>query len=71
MKTLPPIDLKEDKRYEAKEFKTEIEYRECRHTDVKLNETRTELMCKCGVSWTGPRLQELERLFLDRNEKII
>ena len=60
---LPDLDFKEDvKKYQAFEVVTDLSFKGCKHKDVELNETRTILRCKCGASWTGPRLGELKQL---------
>ena len=60
---LPDIDFKEDKeKYQAFEVVTDLSFKGCKHKEVELNDTRTELKCKCGASWTGPQLGELKRL---------
>ena len=70
MKSLDPIDLKEDQeKYEAKSFSTKLEFRNCKHPELFFNENRTELRCtKCSVSWSGSRMSELARLL---NAKVI
>lgn len=55
---LPPLDLKE----EADKFKAlyetkEIKFDRCKHKNVKFQNGM--LVCPCGASWSGPRLQEL------------
>lgn len=55
---LPPLDFSEDKaKLKAHEEVREIEFRNCKHKDVKYADG--SLKCSCGVSWTGPRLNEL------------
>lgn len=64
MQSLKPLDFKEDvEKYQAKEIKTEVLYPHCNHKQIKLNETRTELRCVCGIAFSGPRLGELQQLF--------
>ena len=54
---LPPLDLKEEEKFEALSEKKEVKFVKCPHKDVKfLND---KLICKCGAVWSGSRLQEL------------
>jgi hypothetical protein len=68
---LPNLDLKEDQeKYESKSFAKEVKFKSCPHKEVSFNESRTELMCKCGASWSGSRMGELARLLsIDRIKK--
>ena len=65
---LPDIDFKEDKeKYQAFEVVTDLSFKGCKHKDVELNDTRTELKCKCGAGFFGPRLQELQVLLTSQH----
>jgi len=55
---LPPLDFTDDvTRYEARQEKEDINFNKCNHSNVKFQ--RGMLICPCGASWDGPRLNEL------------
>ena len=55
---LNPLDLtKEVERFEAFSEKKEVKFDKCQHKGVKFQDG--QLVCPCGASWSGPRLQEL------------
>ncbi len=58
---LPPLDLEEEKKFEAFGEKKEIKFEKCSHKNVKFQDGM--LICPCGASWSGPRLNELFDLF--------
>jgi hypothetical protein len=56
---LPPLNLEHEvKKYDAKEVKHTVVLGGCKHKSVKFE--NGELRCKCGASWSGTRLHELE-----------
>jgi hypothetical protein len=57
---LPPLDLDEDKQYDPYCETTKIDLKRCKHKDTKI--INGQLRCKCGVGWSGFRLQELQEL---------
>jgi hypothetical protein len=62
---LPPLDLKEEKdKYEALYETKEVKFEKCKHKGVKFQNGM--LVCPCGASWSGPRLQELFDLLTKR-----
>lgn len=55
---LPPINFKEDiEKYEARQEVLELSSQRCMHREVRVE--GTQLVCKCGAAWSGPRLIEL------------
>lgn len=64
---LKPISelLAEDiKKYEAFSESKDISFNKCLHKNLTI--ANGELRCKCGISWSGPRLHELEKILLNR-----
>jgi len=61
-KKLPPLDLKEEAdKFEALYETKEVKFDKCKHKGVSFKNGM--LICTCGASWSGPRLQELFDLF--------
>lgn len=57
---LPPIDFKEDKKYDHYSESKEVKFEKCNHSDVKI--ANGELRCKCGIAWAGTG-SEIKKLF--------
>lgn len=65
---LPKLDLKEDiEKYDALAEKLDVKFVQCDHKGALINDTRTALVCKCGVAWGGQRLGELKELLDKQN----
>lgn len=59
-KPLQPINHNDDiKEYQAYSEKKEIVFPHCTHKDIQFLKDRHELVCKCGVAYSGERLNEL------------
>lgn len=55
---LKPLDFtREVKKYKAFSEKKELNFDKCDHSKVEYK--NGALVCPCGASWSGPRLQEL------------
>ena len=64
-KKLKPLELKEDnKRYKARHESKKVKFEKCPHNKVEFK--HGALVCPCGASWTGARLQELFDLLTKR-----
>ncbi len=58
---LPPIEHTEDiQKYSARVETKEVDFKNCKHTNVRFKDG--DLVCDCGASWSGPRLDELYKL---------
>ncbi|MCC7571443.1 hypothetical protein KO465_09040 [Candidatus Micrarchaeota archaeon] len=61
---LPPIDFKDEEKYDPVSESTTIDLKRCSHKSAKI--VNGELRCKCGAAWRGFRLSELQELFQNR-----
>lgn len=59
MDKLPPIDHSQDKDFQPHQESKEVSFPGCSHKTIQFDKERHELRCKCGVAFTGPRLNEL------------
>lgn len=66
MSKLPPLELEEDNKLGAYNETTKVAFRGCKHESIYFDRENHELRCKCGVSYTGPRLGELYNALHDR-----
>lgn len=58
---LPPIDFTEDiTKYEAKAITADTNKPRCNHKQIKW--VNGQLVCTCGVAYSGARLDELYKL---------
>lgn len=58
---LPPLDFTEEqKNFEAKAEKKEIQFPTCTHTNVTMKDGW--LRCSCGAGWTGTGVDRLYKL---------
>ena len=59
--------IKEDvEKYQAKGFKTEVNFKKCDHKQAKI--VGQEIRCSCGAAWKGSNLIKLFNL-LTKQEK--
>lgn len=42
----------------------EINFKHCKHKQVKYNKEKSALICDCGAGWEGERLDELYNLLV-------
>jgi ribosomal protein S27E len=61
-KKLPPIDFKEDEKYEAFSESKDVSFNKCTHKNITYNQEHHEIRCTCGSVWTGPQLDVLYKL---------
>lgn len=63
---LQPLNLDEEvQKYEAFAETTEVSLKKCKHKTVRYE--KNAIICTCGASWTGSRLDELYKLLIQQD----
>jgi hypothetical protein len=66
---LPPLDFKEEEKYEAYSETTTLKGNKCDHSSVKV--VGSKLVCPCGAGWEGAGIQKLYDLLKKKRSAIL